>query len=264
MVSVRCGSLARSAFRNRARRRRRRLGDEHRARARRGDRKHTRESASSPASKRSSKPAVAQALNLVERQIAALSRQQLAGTTGQALLDRAESLRILAQLSGWRRPVVAAGMIPSSPSRQSQAQHRLGLLLGFCSAWRAFLLERLDRRMKTVEDLEAAYRLPLLAASRIASPTRSLQQRRHSGHSGEQEVFRLLRAYLRYFNVDREVRSLLVVSAAPGDGKTTRRTQSRRGCAGDGYQDASDRGRSAAAQIGTYYGCCRLRGSQSF
>ena len=31
----------------------------------------------------------------------------------------------------------------------------------------------------------------------------------------------MLRAYLRYFNVDREIKSLLVASAAPGDGKTT-------------------------------------------
>jgi Mrp family chromosome partitioning ATPase len=31
----------------------------------------------------------------------------------------------------------------------------------------------------------------------------------------------LIRAHLRYFNVDRELRTLLVGSAAPGDGKTT-------------------------------------------
>lgn len=52
---------------------------------------------------------VTQALNLVERQIAALSKQQLAGPDGQALLDRAESLRILSSLQNggarWsRRP----------------------------------------------------------------------------------------------------------------------------------------------------------------
>ena len=34
-------------------------------------------------------------------------------------------------------------------------------------------------------------------------------------------MFRLLRAYLRYFNVDRELRSLLIVSGTSGDGKTT-------------------------------------------
>jgi capsular exopolysaccharide synthesis family protein len=50
-----------------------------------------------------------------------------------------------------------------------------------------------------------------------ATAPRAADAGRHGGH----EVFKLLRAYLRYFNVDREIRSLLVVSAAPGDGKTT-------------------------------------------
>ncbi len=39
--------------------------------------------------------------------------------------------------------------------------------------------------------------------------------------AGEAEAFHLIRAHLRYFNVDRELRTLLVASAAPGDGKTT-------------------------------------------
>ena len=34
-------------------------------------------------------------------------------------------------------------------------------------------------------------------------------------------MFQLIRAHLRYFNVDRELRTLLVASPAPGDGKTT-------------------------------------------
>ena len=39
--------------------------------------------------------------------------------------------------------------------------------------------------------------------------------------SGEAEAFHLIRAHLRYFNVDRQLRALMVASAAPGDGKTT-------------------------------------------
>lgn len=94
----------------------------------------------------------------------------------------------------------------------------LGLLLGLSAA---FLLERLDQRIKNVEDLEATYRLPLLAAVPHNKAYAVQVNGAGTHHHGEQEVFRLLRAYLRYFNVDREVRSLLVVSPAPGDGKTT-------------------------------------------
>ncbi len=39
--------------------------------------------------------------------------------------------------------------------------------------------------------------------------------------ANEEEAFHLIRAHLRYFNVDKELRTLLVASAAPGDGKTT-------------------------------------------
>jgi capsular exopolysaccharide synthesis family protein len=166
---------------------------------------------------------VRQALSLVQRQIAALSKQQLAGPNGQALVDRAESLRILANLQDGGARVVTPADLPDAPSSPKVKRNTaLGLLIGFLLGLIVvFLLERLDRRINTVEDLEATYRLPLLAAipqskSYVGSPNAD-----RNGHHGEREVFRLLRAYLRYFNVDREVRTLLVASAAPGDGKTT-------------------------------------------
>jgi capsular exopolysaccharide synthesis family protein len=167
---------------------------------------------------------VTQALSLVQRQAAALSRQQLAGTGGQALLDRAESLRILANLQDGGARVVTPAKVPTAPSSPKVARNTvlglvLGLLLGLMIA---FLLERLDRRMKNVEDLEATYQLPLLAAvPHSKSYAFAPQDRASSEQHGHQEVFRLLRAYLTYFNVDKQLRSLLVTSAAPGDGKTT-------------------------------------------
>jgi len=39
--------------------------------------------------------------------------------------------------------------------------------------------------------------------------------------SGELEAFRMLRTNLRYFNVGHDVRSILITSASPGDGKST-------------------------------------------
>ena len=165
---------------------------------------------------------VAQALRLVEKQIAALSRQQLAGTTGQALLDRAESLRILTKLQDGGAQVVNPAKPPSAPSsprvlRNTVIGLLLGLLLGLTIA---FLLERFDRRMKRVEDVEDTYRLPLLAAV-PHNKAYALPPQGELGGGPDSEVFRLLRAYLRYFNVDKEIRSLLVASSAPGDGKTT-------------------------------------------
>ena len=98
----------------------------------------------------------------------------------------------------------------------------LGLLLGLGLA---FLLERLDRRIREPKDLEALYGLPLLG---VVPESKALSRSDAGGGDeratlppGEAESFQLIRAHLRYFNVDRQVRTLLVASAAPGDGKTT-------------------------------------------
>jgi len=98
----------------------------------------------------------------------------------------------------------------------------VGLLLGFGVA---FLLERLDRRIREPKDLEAIYGLPLLGvvpeSDALSRSGRGKKGVREVLPAGEAEAFHLIRAHLRYFNVDRELRTLLVASAAPGDGKTT-------------------------------------------
>jgi capsular exopolysaccharide synthesis family protein len=164
-----------------------------------------------------------QGLALVQHQIAAMSPQQRAGVDGQALIDRAESLRILAKLQNGGAQIVHRATVPSSPSspkikRNTALGIIFGLLLGLGAA---LLLERLDRRIKDIKELEVAYRLPLLAAvPRRKSFAKPPQLDSVDGRN-DAEVFKLLRAYLRYFNVDRELRVLLVASASPGDGKST-------------------------------------------
>lgn len=169
----------------------------------------------------------ASALALVNKQLAALSPQQRAGTAGLALQNRAQSLGILAELRNGSVQVAQAATIPTSPSSPKVARNTvlgavLGLLLGLGIA---FLLERFDRRVREPKDLETIYRLPLLGvvpeSSALSRSNRRSGNAREPLPAGEAEAFHLIRAHLRYFNVDRELRTLLIVSAAPGDGKTT-------------------------------------------
>lgn len=166
-------------------------------------------------------------LATVARQLAALSRAQKVSPQGLALQDRAQSLEILAKLPSANVQIAQAATVPSSSSSPNLVRNTilgavLGLVLGLGLA---FLLETFKRRIKKLDDLERIFKLPLLG---IIPDSRAY--RRNTARKGkkgrvalpadETEVFRTLCARLRYFNVDRDRRLVLVTSAARHDGKT--------------------------------------------
>jgi capsular exopolysaccharide synthesis family protein len=169
----------------------------------------------------------ASALALVNKQLAAMSPRQRLSPAGLALQGRAQSLGVLAELRNGNVEVAQAASVPTGPSSPKTSRNTvlggvLGLLLGFGLA---FLLERLDRRIREPKDLEAVYGLPLLG---VVPESKALSRSaRSKGDSpsvlppGEAEAFHLIRAHLRYFNVDRRLHTVMIVSAGPGDGKTT-------------------------------------------
>jgi len=171
------------------------------------------------------------ALARVKKKLAALSVSQRTGPAGLALRVRAQSLGALAELPSGSVQIAQAATVPKSPSspkvlRNTLLGALLGLLLGFGLA---SLIARFDRRITKPSELEAIYRLPLLGVV-PQSTALAHSDRRETEHSevpgealppSEAGAFQLIRARLRYFNVDRELRTLLVVSPATGDGKTT-------------------------------------------
>lgn len=169
----------------------------------------------------------ASALALVNKQLGALTSKQRLSTAGLALQDRAQSLGVLAELQSGNVQIAQEATPPTGPSSPKTSRNTvlggvLGLLLGLGIA---FLLERFDRRIREPKDLETIYHLPLLGvvpeSNALSRSARRSKESRAILPAGEAEAFHLIRAHLRYFNVDRDLRTLMVVSAAPGDGKTT-------------------------------------------
>ncbi|HME03861.1 MAG TPA: polysaccharide biosynthesis tyrosine autokinase [Solirubrobacteraceae bacterium] len=167
----------------------------------------------------------AAALSLVDKQLSELSPAERAGPAGVELQGRAQSLGVLAELRNASVGVAQVATVPTSPSSPKVATNTalgalLGLLLGLGIA---FLLEHVDRRIREPDELVATFGVPLLG---VVPETASLSRRRRAGEvrralpPSVAEAFNLIRARLRYFNVNRELRTLLVASAASGEGKT--------------------------------------------
>ncbi len=167
------------------------------------------------------------ALAIVHKQLAALSPRERAGPDGVQLQDRAQTLSLLSDLKEANVKVTGEAAVPAVPSSPKTSRNTafglvLGLLIGLSLA---FVLERLDRRIKGPEDLEAIYRLPLLGAipesPALSHYASDKKQERAALPPAEAEAFSLIRAHLRFFNIDRDLRTVLIASPAPRDGKST-------------------------------------------
>jgi capsular exopolysaccharide synthesis family protein len=150
------------------------------------------------------------------------------GPRGQRLQQTLDTLRVSEGLQSDSQKasaeVVQRAEAPTSPSSPKTKRNValaivLALVIGLALA---ALVDRLDRAVKTVDELERVYRLPVLA--RIPRERGFGRRLRQHGaaealrQGPEAEAFRALRANLRYFG---DVRSLLVVSPEAEDGKST-------------------------------------------
>lgn len=166
------------------------------------------------------------ALTLVNKQLAEMPKRQRFGPSGVALENRAQSLRFLSELQGNSVSFAQAAPTPTSPSspkifRNTLLGGVLGLLIGFGLV---ILLERLDRRRRITEpmDLETIYGAALLGIVPESPPlTQSPHRHGHTLSLTEIETFNLIRAHMRSFNANRNPHTVLVVSPASGEGRTT-------------------------------------------
>lgn len=159
-----------------------------------------------------------------ENQIRTLSSER------NQLLDETRRLATLGTLTSGNVEIAQRASTPGGPSSPGAAPIiglglALGLLIGLGLA---LLFDRLDRRLRDPAETESVFRRPTLGAIPLSPAlVRNNRTKPHvRGRSrslgpGEMEAFHMLRANLRYFEADRAIKSVVVTSAAPGEGKST-------------------------------------------
>jgi succinoglycan biosynthesis transport protein ExoP len=166
---------------------------------------------------------IAEGIRLVTQDYSSLSPEEQAADEGRSLQHQISQLRTLQALQTGNAEVVQTADVPSSPSSpQTKRNTALGALLGLLLGGAlALVFERFDRRLKDPKELEESFSLPLLAGIPDSKGLRISANGSAALSLSEAEAFRMLRTRLRYFNVDRNLRSVLITSPAAQDGKTT-------------------------------------------
>jgi capsular exopolysaccharide synthesis family protein len=128
------------------------------------------------------------------------------------------------QTSSVKVEVVAGPQLDEVPVSPRPVRNlALGLLLGLIvGAGGALLREVLDTTVKTSDGLQTLAGAPVLAGVPFDTEAKSTPGPFLSGvHSARAEALRQLRTNLQYVDVDRPVKTLVVTSAVPGEGKSS-------------------------------------------
>ena len=155
---------------------------------------------------------------LIISKLAAIPPGRQTGGVAQALLADRNELDLLKSAQTGDAEIVQTATVPHSASFPNPKKDgALGLLLGLlvgCAF--ATVLERRDRRIKSVDEVEEIYGVPVIGTIPESNALRS----GGPGTPREEEAFLMIRAQLRYFDVDRHIQRVMVTSADTGEGKS--------------------------------------------
>jgi tyrosine-protein kinase len=166
---------------------------------------------------------VQDAIDVAEASLERLTPAEREGKEGTALSEQLDHLKLTQALQTGGAELVQPATPPAGRSSPDPLRNvLLGLVLGaLLGLGLAALLERIDRRVRSVDELERLYGVPILARIPRSSRLAGRRGEEIGPQTPEGEAFRVLRTNLRYFNVDGGMRSILVTSPEAGDGKST-------------------------------------------
>jgi len=172
----------------------------------------------------------AQALPSLEKQQRELERKlNAAQTTYETLLQNLQQARVLENQNVGNARVVSDALVPTVPGNSSIVLYLLaggfvGSLLGVAAA---FLVDLVDRSVKSVREGQELYEYPLLGvipAWQKLKSARFLDVPSVLVRASQQvpivEAYQALQANLKFSSLDKPLKSLAITSAVAGEGKS--------------------------------------------
>ena len=166
----------------------------------------------------------------VEAELESMTSEEIASTRGQTLSQKVEELSVLESMQTGGYEMVEEAIAPNAAfNKHATRDGVIGLVLGLVLGLAvAALLHLFDRRIKDEEVFEAEFGAPIIARiPKVGERWHGSRRRRSSapvGFKGQGvlalESFRTLRSNLKYFEVGRELGTILVTSSLPREGKT--------------------------------------------
>lgn len=177
----------------------------------------------------------AQALPKLEQKQRELERKlEASQSTYAQLLQRIGEIRVAENQNVGNAQILSNALTPEKPASSAKTLYLAsGLLALLAAAATAYVLETLDRSIKTVEQAKQAFGVPLLgviphhvkfknaASAGMYSDQLADPVIRDAPASALTAAYRMLQANLKFLNSDREAKIITVTSSMPKEGKST-------------------------------------------
>ncbi|MEM9004842.1 MAG: polysaccharide biosynthesis tyrosine autokinase [Cyanobacteria bacterium P01_F01_bin.86] len=164
-----------------------------------------------------------------------LERQlQAAQTTYETLLTQLQEIRVVENQTVGNVRIVSLAEVPRKPVSSDRKLYLaaggfVGLLLAIGTA---FLLDLLDSSVKTIKEIKELYGYTLLGVIPFIKGVGPREEEvlgdapyprllvDESPHPGVQEAYQVLQANLKFLKSDTELKTVVITSAVPGEGKS--------------------------------------------
>ncbi|MCF2147824.1 polysaccharide biosynthesis tyrosine autokinase [Desmonostoc muscorum LEGE 12446] len=171
---------------------------------------------------------------LVQNQRELERKLEVAESTYQTLLKKVQELQLVENTNTASSRIIAQALVPKEPVKTTRMIVLVvGVMLGLFFATTTILfLGMRDRSLKTLKEVRDVFRYTLLGIIPLSvkkvhssySRAESITQKiavRDTPHSLTSEMYRMIQANLKFLSSDKVLKTIVVTSAVPKEGKST-------------------------------------------